>query len=108
MPGNGAGEQVKWNLPAALPILGLWHAVEIRPFTEAESADGKYGLYDQERRAIIIDSDTPPHLRYEIFCHELAEAINDMLDLGMKHNQISGMGMGYHDVFRNQLTEDAP
>jgi len=107
MPSYGAGVQVKWNLPAALPILGLWHAVEIRRFTEAESADGRFGLYLPETRTILIDSSTPEHLRYEIFCHELAEAINDMNDLNLKHHQMCAMGLGFHDVFRNQLTEEA-
>ena len=94
---------MKWNLPAGMFILGLYHHVEVREFTDEESADGKYGLYLPDTRTILIDADTPPHLRYEIFCHEVGEAINDMLDLGMKHNQISGMGLGFHDVFRNQL-----
>ena len=98
---------MKWNLPAALSILGLWHAVEVRPFTESESADGKFGLYLPDVRTILIDSDTPEHLRYEIFCHEVAEAINDMGDLNLKHYQICAMALGFHDVFRNQLTEEA-
>ena len=61
-------------------------------------------MYDPGDRSIHIDSNQPEHLRYEIFCHEVTEAINDMADLGMKHSQICTIALGFHDVF-NQLRE---
>lgn len=96
---------MKWQIPKALPILGIWHVVEIRPFTDEEAADAKNGLYLDTQRAIVIEACVPEHLRYEVLCHEVAEAVNDMLDLGLKHYQVSAMGVGFHDVMRNQLKE---
>jgi len=108
MSSNGAGQQVKFSIPDTIYILGVLHTVEVRPFDESDADDSlAAGLYKADGREIHIDSTQPPHLYSDIFCHEVAEGINSMLDLGLKHHQLTGMAVGFHDVFRNQLTEEA-
>ena len=95
---------MKWNIPDTVWILGILHTVEVRPFNESDLTErGQNGLYDSDTRTISIDSVVPEHLRHELFCHEVAEGVNDIMDLGLKHYQIAAIGVGFHDVFRNQM-----
>ena len=94
---------MKWKIPETIYILGVLHTIEIREFTDADDDPAAAGLYASDGRAIHIDATQPKYLRHDIFCHEIAEGINSVLDLGLNHCQITSMGAGFHDVFRNQL-----
>ena len=101
MPGNGVG--VQFRIPDTIYILGVLHAVEIRPFNESDDDEGgAVGLYKSDGRRILIDADQPAHLHPEIFLHEITEGVNSILDLNLKHYQICAMGIAFHDVL-NQL-----
>ncbi len=95
---------MKFQIPNTIWILGVLHTVEIRAMNDDDPDESDAGgLYKADGRRIVIDQTQPEHLRPEILCHEIAEGINDQLDLGLKHWQISAMGIGFHDVFCNQL-----
>ena len=95
------------NIPDTIYILGVLHTVEIRPFNENDAEDCEAsGSYKDDGRIIAIDSAQPRYLHPDIFVHEVAEGINSLLDLGLKHWQICGMAAGFHDVFWNQMMSD--
>lgn len=93
---------MKFNIPKLLPILGIWHAVEVRPFNDNDGSNS--GLYESDGRTIHIDAGQGVHLRSEIFLHEYLEGVNDICDLGLKHYQICTIAAAYHDLICNQLT----
>ena len=93
---------MKWQIPDTDYIFGILHVVEIRPFAEEESEFS--GLYKADGRVISIDAAQPEYLHPEIFCHEYAEGINDILDLGLKHYQICAIGVAFNDLI-DQLKE---
>ena len=88
-------------IPRGFSLLGIYHAVEVRKFTESDDGDG--GLYDPDSRIISIDTARAPHTHHELLCHEVAEGINDMLNLRLPHHVISAFGLGFHDFFYNNL-----
>jgi len=99
---------VKFTIPDTIYIMGILHTVQIRPFDESDADESMaVGIYKADGRQILIDATQPSHLHPEIFLHEITEGVNSILDLNLKHYQICAMGLGFHDVFRNQLTEEA-
>ena len=89
---------MKFNIPDTVFIFGLLHSVEVRPLTEDESAEIRGGYYDDTNRIIIVDSTVPRHLHREIFLHEYAEAVTDLLDMKLRHTPIEAMGLAYHNL----------
>ena len=90
-------------IPDTIYILGILHTIVVRTFNDSDPDEADaVGLYKSDGRQILIDAGQPRHLHFEIFLHEVGEAINSILDLNMKHYQICAMGVGYADVL-NQL-----
>lgn len=94
---------MKFRIPNTIYILGVLHTVEVRQFNSSDADECEaVGLYKADGRMILIDSTQPVHTHAEILLHEIAEGVNSLLDLNLKHYQICAAGLAYADVL-NQL-----
>jgi hypothetical protein len=69
-------------------------------------ADENMGRCDIKLGLINIQNNMPPKIKFSTLIHEIIEAINDMNELGMKHNLISTLSSNIAQVLiDNNLSE---
>ena len=99
---------MKWNIPQAHFLCGIWHVVDIHPFNESDADESNaMGFYKDDGREIHIDASQPEHTWLEIWLHECIHGIDSIHDLGLKHYQICTLAAQIHDLLRNQLPDSA-
>lgn len=70
--------------------------------TETESTSGECSSFVQR---IFISSGQHPEQRESTLIHEVIEAINKMLDLGLDHQQITSLEVGMYSFIRDNELE---
>jgi hypothetical protein len=69
-------------------------------------ADENMGRCDVKLGLITIQRDMPDQIQFSTLIHEVIEAINDMNELGMKHNVISCISTQLAEVLMNNKIDD--
>jgi hypothetical protein len=69
-------------------------------------ADENMGRCDVKLGLITIQRNMPDHIQFSTLIHEVIEAINDMNELGMKHNVISSLSTHLAEVLINNKIDD--
>jgi hypothetical protein len=85
-------------IPATLLICDRRYAVTVQPMVNAT------GCCNNESQDITIDADAHPETQATVLLHEVLEAINASLNLGLKHHVISALETGLYGV----LTTNEP
>ncbi|MBT8491121.1 MAG: hypothetical protein KJN62_08725 [Deltaproteobacteria bacterium] len=60
--------------------------------------DERMGRVDCKLCKINICEEMPEEMKFSTLIHEIVEAINDLNELGMKHNVISSLSMSLSEV----------
>lgn len=69
-------------------------------------ADENMGRCDVKLGLITIQRDMPDEIQFSTLIHEVIEAINDMNELGLKHNAISSLSTQLAEVLINNEIDD--
>lgn len=87
-----------------LKILG--HDYEVAVDSTLASTRGLAGLCDLRTSAITIDGEQSAGRREETLMHEVFEALDYHLELGLKHRQITALSEGLYAVLKtNDIVE---
>lgn len=85
-------------------ILGNEIAIHLEPFVKL----GKWGEYDYGGQAISICRDAPMAIQDSSMLHEIIEALNSMLELGLEHKVIAQLEAGLYQVFKDNGVNLSP
>jgi hypothetical protein len=77
-----------------IKLLGL-----LCPITEGSSAD--CGAYDPTTGRIQVAPGMSPSVQGTIALHEITEAINDHLELRLKHRQVTAISQAFYEMIVN-------
>ena len=75
-------------------VLGMRHEVIIRTFDQADKSLVEFGEVDISTGKIYINALHPPDRQIKTLIHEVLEVINEALELGLKHAQITQIETG--------------
>jgi len=70
------------------------HTIPVK-FVE-DYMDGAMGLWDSEKDIIYIRNGMPESRTFTVFIHECLEAINDLYDLDLSHDEGEGKNQNQH------------
>lgn len=86
-------------LPNTLKIMGhTWKLGAVTPLAERLHGEFTDGLCDLVRMEIAIHPEMPPSLVKETLLHEIIEALNGLMKLGLDHGTIQLLGLGLFQV----------
>ena len=66
-----------------------------------------YGLFDKDKMAIYIDETLEDNssIAWEVFWHEVIEALNYVTEASMEHRDIQTIGLLLHQVFDSAFAD---
>jgi len=96
------------KIPKKINILGtvykVYFAKSIRKAIKKYEPPAKdvemVGYCSTKYSVIIISKDLSEQTKETVFIHEILEAINDVLDLDMKHDNIDRLEVALYQVFK--------
>lgn len=89
-------------IPKLIKVGGLEIVVE-ESATLASNRD-RFGEYSFMEQKITIDRNIPDSKKMETLMHEILEAINGYLELGLPHDKLTVLGFTLYQVFKdNQI-----
>lgn len=77
-----------------ISVLGIPHVVTIRPFEDKDSSVTSFGEADISTGEIFINSLHPSDRQIKTLIHEILEVLNEHLELGLNHKQITQLETG--------------
>lgn len=80
-----------------LKVLG--HAIVVMELDGHQLRDGSLGSFCGNTLEIKIERSIPKSQQEETFFHEVLEACNYFLELGMEHQKIQALGAVLHQIF---------
>ena len=86
------------NRKSTLKILGYEHKVI---FLDKEASGDDAGWFNRYYQSITIDKGQSWEQQQSTLIHEVIEAINSHLDLGLSHQQISALEIGVYSFIRD-------
>jgi hypothetical protein len=91
------------QIPRQVKILG--HIYSVKEY-ESFSSD-TFGSHDPNTLTIRLNNNKNDSQIASTFLHEIIEAVNHLLELGLEHRQISGLESGLYQVLKdNKLMFD--
>jgi len=87
------------KVPEEIILFGMHYGVVLRRLDNCENS----AECDSTAREIRIDESSPPVAQVDLLIHEVIEAINDNLELGLEHPKICAISVGVHDFIVNNL-----
>jgi hypothetical protein len=91
------------KIPQRVKILG--HIYTVKEY-ESYPSD-TYGSHDPNTLTIRLNNNKNDSQIASTFLHEIIEAVNHLLELGLEHRQISGLESGLYQVLKdNKLMFD--
>ncbi len=85
------------TLPKQVRIGSILYKVEAEEALIAK-AEGSTGYCNNTRAVIGIDASLADDIAHEVLTHEVVEAINYQLQLGLTHTQIAGVAFLLSDI----------
>lgn len=86
-------------IPKSINILGVRYSILERDRIEDDSGEC-LGQCDSSNQTITIRRPSKPDLKGIILLHEILEAINNHLDLKLKHDIINRLDVALHQVLK--------
>lgn len=83
-------------IPNSLKIGGL--TVTVKEKSSLASNRDKFGEYSFMEQKITIDQSLPDSKKTETLLHEILEALNGYLELGIPHDKLTVLGFSLHQV----------
>lgn len=84
----------------SIKILGYEYTVQQRSPPEGIPTDS-FGGCDFAKGTIYCSKDIPSNLQESTLLHEILEALNYHLELGLKHSQITALEAGLYQVLKD-------
>jgi hypothetical protein len=81
------------RIPAEFRLLG--HTIPVL-FEHIEGGD--YGTWDTEDFYVALNENMKGTIVGETYCHEIIEAMNDIMELHIDHATIQRLGAGLHQI----------
>ena len=86
--------------------LGL-HEIPVKVVYDMKSRE--FGHYNTHEMYIRLNGNKKIATQEETFFHEILEAADDILELGLKHRQITALGVALHQMlFPSMVREPIP
>lgn len=79
-----------------ISVLGIPHVVTIRPFKDEDDSVTSFGEADITTGEIFINSLHPSDRQIKTLVHEILEVLNEHLELGLNHKQITQLETGLY------------
>lgn len=85
------------DIPSKLKILGHEYTVKLVDLNETD----KFGSMNPNTNTIRINRNKAPSQQESTLLHEIIEALNCNLELGLDHKQITGLEAGLYQVLKD-------
>jgi len=90
-----------------VPIAGMRYSIQLRDTILTEDGESCFGLTDTVNKIIyLLTSYATPELFFETWCHEVSEAANCELRLGLECDQIERLAQVMTQAMLNWFAMD--
>lgn len=90
-------------LPANIKIGGL--TIAVKQVCHLASDRDRYGEYSPMKQVISIDESLPKDKKMETLMHEILEALDGYLSLGLEHDKLTALSFVLHQVLKDNRLE---
>ena len=85
------------DVPKYIRIGG--HVIRIKKAPNLITTHEAFGTWSEGDLEILIDASLTPGLTWEVFWHEIMEALNSVTDANLNHSFIQTSGLLLHQIF---------